>query len=355
MPGRWVRSFGWGFAVLTILFPFCFFLRRRLIQPIDSIVFLGLMSWLAILFYLVCLRGIFEVIPLAVFLYSKIRKKTAFDPARRQFLLRTLAVGTLTIGVAGVARGMMNTFKDPAWKDVPVRLDRLPPLARGFTIVQLTDLHVSPWTPLEFLERIVDRVNASRPDVVVITGDLVDGEVDRLGDKIGVFAKLSALHGVFFVTGNHEYYVETDPWLDQIRRMGITILHNSGLPVAGAIFLAGIPDRTIREISGVSPDDWPDIPRALANRPADLPTVLLAHQPREIAAAVSAGVDLQLSGHTHGGQIWPFGVVVMAAQPYISGLHRRDQTQIYVSRGTGTWGPPMRIAAPAELTRIVLT
>lgn len=351
---RWRRRVGWGFAAFTLLIPFSFFLRRHLTYPVDSIVYLGLLSWLAILFFLVCLRFLAGVIPAGMKLWAVLSQKKQFDPSRRTFISRALAAGTLSVGGVAILHGVANVFEDPEVCEVVVKLDRLPPRAQGLTLVQITDVHTAPWTSRSFVERLVERTNALRPDVVVITGDLVDGDVAQVGDQVRSLGKLTARHGVFFVTGNHEYYVETIAWLEVIEKLGIRILNNSGVTLDGAIHLAGIPDRTVSRIAQFIHADLPDVPRALANRPPDLPAILLAHQPREIEAAAAAGVDLQLSGHTHGGQIWPFGGFVMAAQPYLSGLHRRGATQIYVSRGAGTWGPPIRIGAPAELTKVVL-
>jgi predicted MPP superfamily phosphohydrolase len=269
-------------------------------------------------------------------------------------LSRALAAGTLSAGGAGILYGIWSAFEDPEVREVRVKLERLPAGSRGFSIVLLTDTHLAPWTPESFVRRLVERVNALKPDVIAVTGDLVDGNPDELDGIVPPLGNLAARHGVFFVTGNHEYYVDTHAWLGVIGKLGMKILNNSGMIVASSVYLAGIPDRTVRRLRGASPSDFPDARRALAGRPEDVPAVLLAHQPMEIGAAADAGADLQLSGHTHGGQIWPFGALVMAAQPYLSGLHRHGPAHIYVSRGAGTWGPPIRIAAPAEISNIIL-
>ncbi len=354
IPAGWARWGGWIFSVFTFLIPCSFFLRRHLLEPVDSIMYLGLISWLAILFFLICLRCLAGLIPFGLSLHSVLWRKKPYDPARRKFLSRALAAGTLTVGGIGVLRGTLNAFEDPEINEVTVKLDRLPPRAHGLSIVQITDVHAAPWTSENFIRRLVERTNALKPDIIAITGDLVDADVAQIGQKVSVLGKLSARYGVFFVTGNHEYYVGTDEWLAMLEKLGMKILTNSGVALENSIYLAGIPDRTVRRVDPTGRRDFPDIARALASRPADLPVVLLAHQPRDIDLSSSAGVDLQLSGHTHGGQIWPFGALVMASQPYLSGLHRHGPTQIYVSRGAGTWGPPIRIGAPAELTKIVL-
>jgi len=193
----------------------------------------------------------------------------------------------------------------------------------------------------------------------VITGDLVDASVARLGPALAPLAKLDARCGVAFVTGNHEYYSGAREWVDFLRSRGIRVLLNQRIEIgdgdpAGATFdLAGIPDPGGARLGA---DHRPDVGRALAGRDPDRGLVLLAHQPRQIELAKGHGVGLQLSGHTHGGQLWPFGALVALTQPWIAGLHRADDgTAIYVSRGTGFWGPPMRVGNPAEIASIVLT
>ncbi|MEK6609137.1 MAG: metallophosphoesterase, partial [Myxococcota bacterium] len=224
----------------------------------------------------------------------------------------------------------------------------------GLTIVQLTDLHVGPTLGRAFVAEVVTRTNALTPDLVAITGDLVDGSPERLQDAVAPLAELRARHGVYFVTGNHEYYSGADAWLPALARLGIRTLRNERVTIgagAAAFDLAGVDDFTAL---GMADGHGPDLPRALAGRDPSRAVVLLAHQPRAVHEAARLGVDLQLSGHTHGGQIWPFRWIVRLAQPFVAGLHRVGATQIYVSRGTGFWGPPMRLCEPAEISRIVL-
>jgi hypothetical protein len=197
-------------------------------------------------------------------------------------------------------------------------------------------------------------VNALTPDVVAITGDLVDGSVEALREHVAPLAKLKAAHGVFFVTGNHEYYSGVDEWLDELRRLGIRVLRNESVTLsrgAAAVELAGIDDHA----SGRFPGHGPDLRRALKDRDPRRPVVLLAHQPVAVHEAAAFDVDLQLSGHTHGGQLWPWGYLVRLQQKYLNGLYRIGNTLLYVSCGTGYWGPPMRLGAPAEITELTLT
>jgi len=196
----------------------------------------------------------------------------------------------------------------------------------------------------------VRETNALAPDMVVITGDLVDGSVAHLSALVEPLRDLKARDGVFFVTGNHEYYSGADEWIAHLRTMGIRVLRNERVDVRGLFDLAGVDDVSARMLPG----HGMDIPGALAGRDPSRALVLLAHQPKAIKEAVKAGVDLQLSGHVHGGQMIPFNWLVHLDQPFLSGLHQMEETWIYVSQGTGYWGPPMRVGTQAEITHIML-
>ncbi|HET6923623.1 MAG TPA: metallophosphoesterase, partial [Anaeromyxobacteraceae bacterium] len=199
------------------------------------------------------------------------------------------------------------------------------------------------------------------PDLVAITGDLVDGGVPELGAAVAELSRLRSRWGTFFVTGNHEYYSGVEPWLAELRRLGVTVLRNQRVsvgdrdPGGASLDLAGIDDWRSR---GLAPGHGPDLARALAGRDPARSLVLLAHQPHGVPEATRAGVELQLSGHTHGGQIFPFSLLVGLAYRYVKGLYRHEEGgaagQVYVNRGTGYWGPPMRLLNAPEITRIVL-
>jgi predicted MPP superfamily phosphohydrolase len=239
-------------------------------------------------------------------------------------------------------------------KRTTVPLAGLPPALAGFRIVQITDIHVGPTIKQDYLQAIVDRVNALEADVVAITGDLVDGSVAELRAHVAPLAQLRARHGVFFVTGNHEYYSGVHGWVGELRRLGIRVLHNEHevLQHGGApLVLAGVPDYGGHHFD---PAHASDPAQALRGAPAQATRVLLAHQPRTAPAAAEAGFDLQLSGHTHGGQFLPWGFFVPLQQPYTAGLHQLGRLSIYVSRGTGYWGPPKRLGAPSEIAELVL-
>ncbi|MDZ7307792.1 MAG: metallophosphoesterase [candidate division KSB1 bacterium] len=220
--------------------------------------------------------------------------------------------------------------------------------------MQISDLHVGDTITAAFVKKVVAAVNRLAPDVIVFTGDLADGGVAHLREDVAPLAQLSSRYGKFHVTGNHEYYSGAEAWLAEARRLGFTVLLNEHRVVthgSSRVLIAGVPD------FGAGPfvphhDSNPA--QALANAPPAELKILLAHQPRSIFAAARAGFDLQLSGHTHGGQFFPWNFLVPLQQPYVSGLHRHGNTWIYVSNGTGYWGPPIRLGAPAEVTVIKL-
>jgi predicted MPP superfamily phosphohydrolase len=237
---------------------------------------------------------------------------------------------------------------------VPIALARLPAAAAGFTIVQITDVHIGPTVGADFVRDMVAQVNALAPDLIAITGDLVDGRAATYAAAAEPLADLRARHGIFYVTGNHEYYWGVDAWLPIFRDLGLQVMRNRrvGIDRDGVGFdLAGIDDHEAGRWRG----HGPDLPAAVAGRDPGRALVLLAHQPRQVRVSQHHGVDLQLSGHTHGGQIWPWhGAVRLQQGGLLAGLYRFGATQLYVSRGTGYWGPPVRIGAPAEITRIEL-
>jgi predicted MPP superfamily phosphohydrolase len=302
------------------------------------------------------------------------------NPDRRVFLARAIA-GSAALGSGAIAiRGYHAATGDITTPEIPVHLARLPRELSGYRIVQISDLHLGPTLASRFLESVVEKANAQKPDLVAITGDMVDGRVATLAPALAPLAKLSARHGVVFVTGNHEYYAGAEEWVEFLRKQGIRVLMNERIEIGDTVTSSAMSggdeiwraataigsrraQRTSFDLAGIpdlhggsySPEHAPDLDRALDGRDPERELVLLAHQPAQIAMAENRGVGLQLSGHTHGGQMWPFGALVSLAQPYVAGFHRhRDGTQIYVSRGTGFWGPPLRVCNPAEVTSIVL-
>ncbi len=271
---------------------------------------------------------------------------------REPSLSRGIAVIVAGIGIVGTVAGLISALGAVDVRHVRVKLQRLPEELAGYRMVQLSDLHIGPTLGRDWVLRLVERVNELQPHAVVITGDLVDGSVERLREHVAPLADLRARDGVFFVTGNHEYYAGADAWLRELETLGVRPLRNELVPLG--------QDGKTFDLAGV--DDWqafgqghgPDLARALENRDDSRALVLLAHQPRQIHEAERRGVDLMLSGHTHGGQIVPWNFMVRFQQPYIAGLAKHGNAQIYVSRGTGFWGPPMRVLAPAEITLLEL-
>jgi predicted MPP superfamily phosphohydrolase len=274
---------------------------------------------------------------------------------RRLFLARTLAVtaGAVALGTAGTGAYLANSA--PVVRRVPITLPRLDPALDGLRIVTFSDAHLSATYGGRRFERLVEIVNAQRPDVVAIVGDLVDGSVEELREDVAPLADLVSEQGVFFVTGNHEYFVDTRAWLRHLPTLGVDVLHNERVAIrrgTASVDLAGIDDRTAAG-SGV-PGQGADLDAALDGRDDATPVVLLAHQPVMVEQARAAGVDLQLSGHTHGGQLWPFDYVIRLDQPSVEGYSRHGDTQLYVTSGAGYWGPPMRVGARPEVTVVEL-
>jgi predicted MPP superfamily phosphohydrolase len=263
------------------------------------------------------------------------------------------AVPLLALAVTLV--GLINARRVARVVDIEVPIAGLPAAFHGYSIVQISDIHVGPTIKRGYLNAIVTRVNALRPDAIAITGDLVDGSVARLALHTAPRERLSAPDGTFFVTGNHEYYSGADAWIAEMRRLGLTVLVNQHVVRerdGHALMIAGVSDFTAHHFDE---SHRSDPHAAMAGAPANVKVkVLLAHQPRSAEVAADAGFDLQLSGHTHGGQFFPWNLFVPLQQPYTAGLNRLRSLWVYTSRGTGYWGPPKRFGAPSEITRVRL-
>jgi predicted MPP superfamily phosphohydrolase len=269
---------------------------------------------------------------------------------------RETAVAVLVVVVVLVALGCLEALRLPRVRRQEVTIPGLGAELDGLRVVVITDTHFGPIDRTAWAARLVTLVNGLCPDVVCHTGDLADGTVARRKGQVAALAGVRAEHGRFYITGNHEYFGEPQAWLDHMQSLGWVPLHNASRVVqrgAHRLVFAGIDDPTGTR-SGL-PGHGPDLATALAGVAPASPVVLLAHQPRQVTEAVRAGVHLQISGHTHGGQIWPFHYLVRTEQPVLSGLSQHgDHTQLYTSRGTGFWGPPLRIFAPSEVTLITL-
>lgn len=321
-------------------------------QPLsDRITWAGVMAmgYFSSVLVLTALRDIFLLLARAV------QWGTANpDPLALVHLLQPTAIAVPALAAAVSLIGFVNARRTPRILDVDVPIKGLPSPLIDFTIVQLSDIHVGSTIKRNYVQAIVDRVNELEADLIAITGDVVDGSVENLAPHTEPLGALVSRHGTFFVTGNHEYYSGAEAWVAEFDRLGLRVLLNSHIALehGGArLIVAGVTDYSAHAFNTA----WRSDPQAaLAGAPDGAPKILLAHQPRSAHAASAAGFDLQLSGHTHGGQFWPWNHFVPLQQPYTAGLHRHATLWVYTSRGTGYWGPPKRFGAPSEITRIRL-
>ncbi len=362
----WRRGLALAIALAGLSIPVGFYLERRL-PGLPRAVPMAIFGWLGLAFLLVSALATADAVRWSAaglaWLWESLRRvpDPPADPERRLFLARAVASGAALAASGGSVAGVRSATGPPEVSEVAVELPRLPRALSGLTIVQVSDMHLGPTAGAREMRRVVEMVNGLRSDVVAVTGDLVDGSVPALREAVAELSRLRSRWGTFFVTGNHEYYSGVEPWLAELRRLGITVLRNQRVavgdrgPGGASIDLAGIDDWRSR---GLAPGHGPDLARALAGRDPARSLVLLAHQPHGVEEGTRAGVELQLSGHTHGGQIFPFSLLVGAAYTYVRGLYRHQEagawSHVYVNRGTGYWGPPMRLLAPPEITRIVL-
>ncbi|MFI7453685.1 metallophosphoesterase [Nonomuraea sp. NPDC049714] len=335
-------------------------------------------AWVGIMFYLLVFLLLLEV-PRAV-AGLIMRRRVAPVPAVKELasvggapdsrpaapapvddlLSRRLFLGRATAAVAGasalgtVGYGVTVALGDPVIEPVKVTLPGLDSRLGGLRFAVVSDIHLGPLTGRAHTERIVRMINGLEADVVAIVGDLVDGSVESLGALARPLRGLESRYGSYFVTGNHEYYTANGPeeWIEELGELGVRSLRNERVEIRhqGAVLdLAGVND-----VNGTATGDGPDFAAALGGRAEGRTTVLLAHQPVQAVEAARHGVDLQLSGHTHGGQMVPFNLVVPLQQPVVSGLGTVDGVQVYVTRGAGFWGPPIRVGAPPEITMLEL-
>jgi predicted MPP superfamily phosphohydrolase len=342
----WGRTLGIAIVVLAVLVPLGFIAMRALPRSIHAPLAWIVYGWMGLVLYLF----LFAVLTDAGRGVAALASLLPEDPERRQVLARAIAGfiagGASLVGLVGV----VNVARGFEIKRVRVPIAKLPKSASGYRIVQLTDVHVGPTIGREFLESVVRASNALDPDMVVITGDLVDGSVEQLRHLVEPLRDLRSRDGVFFVTGNHEYYSGADAWIAHLETLGVRVLRNERVTIRDAFDLAGVDDHSARQLPG----HGEDVAGAMRGRDASRAVVLLAHQPKAVREAQQHGVDLQISGHVHGGQLVPFNWLARLDQPFVHGLHRVGDTWIYVSQGTGYWGPPMRVGTHAEVTHIEL-
>lgn len=363
------RPGGTGRRVGTAALVLAFVLLLLAVGFSEEVTFLAWPGylWLAVMFYLTILLGVLEIprllanrrakTPALVGAEPETEEPAAEEPKpvtnRRVFIARSVAIAG-GIGATGiVGYGATQALGTPELTNIPIALRKLDPSLSGFRIAVVSDIHLGPLRGRSHTERIVRMINEQQPDLVAIVGDLVDGTVEKLGSAAEPLRDLVSKHGSYFVTGNHEYYSGFDSWLGELERLGVNPLRNErvGIERGGVGFdLAGVND-----VTGRGFDDAPDLTSALAGRDDSRPVVLMAHQPVQVEESAKQGVDLQLSGHTHGGQMFPFNLVVPVQQPVTAGLEKIDDTWIYVTRGAGFWGPPVRVGARPEISMIELS
>ncbi len=332
-----------------------FLIARNLESPFRQMLSTPSYIWMGLsLLFLTAFLG-FDLVRIFLWLGQKALSLTQVEssPERRLFLSRSM-LGLFSLGAFGTGLySIRSAFKGPILKKVNIPLDKLPKSLSGLTLLQISDLHVGDLIQKKEVQSVVRKANETSPDIIVITGDLVDHHATF--EDLSPLADLKSRYGVFFVTGNHEYYTGVQRVLASLKKLNIRVLRNECIPIeknGESINLLGVDDF---HASYMEPGHGPNLKKAMEKANPKTASVLLAHQPKEIHNAAASGVDLQLSGHTHGGQIWPFRFLVRLSQPYIAGLYKHENTWIYVNRGTGFWGPPMRLGGESELTLISLT
>jgi hypothetical protein len=321
---------------------------------IDRLSFLGYTSlgFFTLSFFIFVAKDM--VLQLITLFSHLINDDNPFDNSKRDFIKKSINISLVTLAGSATVYGFYSARRGPFIIKHDIYLKNLPDAFENFSIAQISDLHVGPTIKRPYVEHVLEKISRLNPDLIAVTGDLVDGSVKYLKSELQPLKDMIASNGTFFVTGNHEYYSGVDQWLDETDRLGMKNLINTNEIISKSgdeIAIAGITDLNAHQIN-LSHRSDPEL--ALASLPKDIIKIVLAHQPNSIHAVHKVGADLQLSGHTHGGQFWPFTYPVKLASTYIAGYYDHFGTQIYVNRGTGYWGPPLRIGVPAEITLIRL-
>jgi len=353
-------ALGLVLGLLLLLLPLTFVFMRSLPRDALTVPSFIVFGWMGLLSSWFSLLVLVDVTRLFLGVWARLRtgrpgraKEVSPTALPRRQALGRLVAGGVALGGAGLTGiGVTVAAFGFTKRRLDVILSKLPPEFDGFKIVQVSDIHVGPTIGRTFVEAMVRAANEEAPDLIAVTGDLVDGSVEHLGEHTAPLSDLVAPHGVYFVTGNHEYYSGADEWVEELRRLGLIVLRNQRVELerAGArVDLAGVNDHSAGRYG-----DEPDFDAALAGRDQARELILLAHQPRALTEAVRHDVGLQLSGHTHGGQFWPWNWVVHLIQPVVAGLARFERTQVYVNSGTGYWGPPVRLGTRSEMTVLTL-
>lgn len=357
LPPPLRQAGSWVLLALYLSIPLSMFASRGLPFEVSRLLTFLPFIWMGMMMLLFFWFLTADALKAVAALVNKMRggDLAAVDEARRAILGQFLAGGAACTAGGLTVLAVTNALKRVQVVRVEVKLKHFPRSMNGFLVVQLSDLHLGITFGRRWLSELVTQVNRLEPDLIVITGDLIDGSVARLTREVAPLSELRATHGVYFVTGNHEYYSGVEQWIPAIRSLGVKVLHNERVEISrgeDSFYLAGIDDFNAARITH---GHGPVLNRALQGRKPGREVILLAHQPRAIFEAHQLGVGLVLSGHTHGGQIWPFTYLVGLQQPYNKGLYRHSpQTQIYVNQGTGLWGPPMRLGTRSEISAIRL-
>ncbi len=353
---KWVRIILILTAIATtFLIPYNVWLVRGLDVSEQGVASEFSHFWLGLIIYWIIIFSLLFLSSRVLYVKKSIRSKIGKDGSRREFFQKVLGGTSLGLtGLVGVT-GYGLAKADPAVENVEIKLRRFPKELDGYRIVQISDLHIGPIIQRHHVERVVDMVMELRPDLIALTGDFVDGSIEQLADAVLPLSRLQCTGGVFFVSGNHDVFSGWKIWSNKFRELGITVLENGHVEIKHpavneSFYILGINDPTAVRLGMQS-----DVRMALKGCDPNKAKILLAHQPRSVSQAEQFDIDLQLSGHTHAGQMWPFGWLVGFLQPYVKGLHQHsNRLQIYVNRGTGFWGPPMRIPYTPEITSIVV-
>lgn len=355
-----IRTTAWLAAVaLAALVPVTMFGQRRRHLPawLTWTVYLY-MGFSLMLLPLVALRDLtWGLLITAAAAWTHLAPGSGVPAALAPWSARLAASGSLLLGTALLASvaGFIEARRHPRRTRLAIPIPGLPAALEGFRIAHISDLHAGGTIGRGRLEHVVREVNGFQPDIIALTGDLADGHVRELRDRVSPIAGLKARHGVFFSTGNHEYYWDPHGWLEHVRSLGLTVLLNEHRMIrhgAADVLVGGVTDPSSEEMV---PEHVSDPREALARSPRADFRLLLAHQPSSAFAAAKAGVDLQLSGHTHGGQFFPWLHIVDRVQPFLAGLYSVGRMMLYVNRGAGYWGPPNRLGVPSEIAFLTLT
>ena len=364
----WRLAIAMGIVAILFAVPSNIILRRAGMDNtgVGILVWIGYVGagFLSFVFTFLVIRDFFWIPATLLNKFKSFRARKAEEglhsenptnPGRRRFLVSGMNYGIAATASIFTAYGFAEARQVPDVKEVTIPIVGLPEDFEGFRIVQISDIHVSPTIRRDFVESVVEVANSLEADIIALTGDLADGLVNQLAYDVAPLKNLLSAEGNFFVTGNHEYYSGVDEWIRHVEHLGFMVLLNEHRLISrgkSRMLLAGVTDY---RGGNFMKSHRSDPRKALAGAPAVDAKILLAHQPKSIFDAAKAGFDLQISGHTHGGQFFPWNLLVGLDQPFVAGLDRYENTQIYVSRGTGYWGPPVRVGSSSEITLIKLT